>query len=395
MNIKRITYIVGSLLLLSGVYGFANRLFIGERDVNYGSYVVWGLWVAMYLFFAGLATGAYMIATLEYLFGLKLFRKTGKAALWGALVTMPAALTTIGMDLGHMERIWKVYLQPYFGSLLAQMVWGYSLFIGIILLSLWTVQKRPQAAWIRPLFALGLVMAIFLSGGVGALLGVNASRAYWHVGLLPAQFPFFSLASGSAFMLLVLGWFGNRNDERRPQQLSVLGLLTIVLAVVKLYFLWTDFSQSIYGGVPDNVRAVNAVLFGEYWWTFWILQIGLGTVVPVIVLLQPKLAKNDLWAGTMGFLVLLGFGVARANIVFPALSIPELEGLSTAFQGPHLNFNYFPSLMEWSVVLGVVGATTLAFLLGNDQLSLLTPKSEPEPGAGRLTKLTPEPEVKQ
>jgi molybdopterin-containing oxidoreductase family membrane subunit len=376
MILKRLTYVVGGLLLLLGLYGILVRLFIGERDVNYGSYVVWGLWVAMYLFFAGVSTGAYMIASLEYLFGVKLFKGTGKAALWGAMVTMPAALATIGMDLGHMERIWKVYLMPNFGSLLAQMVWGYSLFLPVTLLSLWLVFRKPDSRWVKPLFAFGLFLAFVLSGGVGALLGVNASRPFWHVGLLPAQFPVFSLATGAAFMMLVLGWFGPKNDERLPQQLWVLSIATIGLALIKVYFLWTDFSQSVYGGMPDNVAAVDAVLYGRYWWAFWFLQIGLGTVLPIIVLLQPKLAKNGFWAGAMGFLVLLGFVVARANIVFPALAVPELEGLATAFTGPHLNFDYFPSLMEWSVVLGVVGATVLAFLVGNDRLSLLAPKTE-------------------
>ena len=376
MILKRLTYVVGCLFLLLGIYGILTRLFIGERDVNYGSYVVWGLWVAMYLFFAGVSTGAYMIASLEYLFGVKIFKGTGKVALWGALVTMPAALATIGMDLGHMERIWKVYLMPNFGSLLAQMVWGYSLFLPVTLLSLWLVFRKPDSRWVKPLFAFGLFLAFILSGGVGALLGVNASRPFWHVGLLPAQFPVFSLATGAAFMMLVLGWFGPKSDERLPQQLWVLSIATIGLALIKVYFLWTDFSQSIYGGMLENVAAVNAVLYGRYWWAFWFLQIGLGTVLPIIVLLQPKLAKNGFWAGAMGFLVLLGFVVARANIVFPALTVPELEGLATAFTGPHLNFDYFPSLMEWSVVLGVVGATVLAFLVGNDRLSLLTPKTE-------------------
>ena len=376
MNLKRLTYGVGGLLLVLGLYGFITRMFVGERDVNYGSYVVWGLWVAMYLFFAGLSTGSFMIATLEYLFGVKLFKGTGKAALWGALVTMPAALATIGMDLGHMERIWKVYLMPNFGSLLAQMVWGYSLFLPVILLSLWLVFRKPESRWVKPLFAFGLFMAFLLSGGVGALLGVNASRPFWHVGLLPAQFPVFSLATGAAFMLLVLGWFGPKNDERLPQQLWVLSIATVSLAVIKVYFLWADLSQSVYGGMPDNVAAVNEVLYGRYWWAFWFLQIGLGSVLPIVVLLQPKLAKNGTWAGAMGFLVLLGFVVARANIVFPALTVPELEGLATAFTGPHLHFDYFPSLMEWSVVLGVVGASTLALLIGSNRLSVVTLGSE-------------------
>ena len=180
-------------------------------------------------------------------------------------------------------------------------------------------------------------------------------------------------------MLIVLGWFGPKDDERLPEQLWALAMLTVVLSLIKLYFLWTDFSQSLYGGIPDNVRAVREVLFGRYWWAFWFLQILFGTIVPVIFLVQPKYAKDSAWAGAMGTLVLVGFAVARANIVFPALSIPELEGLAQAFSGPHLNFDYFPSLMEWSVFLGVVGLATLAFLFGLDRLNLFGQGSTSQP----------------
>lgn len=374
--IKKILYTLGALALLFGLYGFYIRLFVGERDVSYGSYVTWGLWVAMYLFFAGIATGAYMLATLDYLFEISLFKGTGKYALWGAIVTMPAALMTIGMDLGHMERIWKVYLQPNFFSLLAQMVWGYSIFLVVTLISLWfAIQNRRDLA-MKALMVVGLFLAVFLSGGVGALLGINANRAYWHVGLLPAQFPVFSLASGMAFMLIVVGWFGIVDEARRSQLLWIVGLLSVVLGLVKVYFLWADFSQSLYSGLPDNVKAVQLVLFGPYAWAFWGLQIVLGTLVPIIVLVQPKLAKNGLWAGLMGVFILVGFAVARANIVFPALAVPELEGLIAAFTGPHLNIDYFPSLLEWSVTFGVVGLATLAYILGIDRLPFFSAKTE-------------------
>lgn len=375
MTLKRILYILGAVALVFGLYGFYLRLFVGERDVNYGSYVTWGLWVAMYLFFAGVATGAYMLATLDYLFEIPLFKGTGKFALWGALVTMPAALMTIGMDLGHYERIWKVYLQPNPLSLLAQMVWGYTIFVVVIALSLWLAMRNRHDRLMKAVMVVGLFFAIFLSGGVGALLGVNASRAYWHIGLLPAQFPVFSLASGTAFMLIVTGWFGRTDDPHRTQRLWVLAMLSVVLALVKVYFLWADFSQSLYSGLPDNVKAVQLVLFGPYAWAFWGLQIVLGTAIPMVVLVQPRLAKNGLWAGLMGVLILIGFGVARANIVFPALAVPELEGLIAAFSGPHLNIDYFPSLMEWSVVSGVIGLATLAYVLGLDRWPFLN-KSE-------------------
>ncbi|HLB48174.1 MAG TPA: NrfD/PsrC family molybdoenzyme membrane anchor subunit [Anaerolineales bacterium] len=386
---KKVLYALGGLALLVGLWGFYDRFVNGHQNMAYGSYVVWGLWVAMYLFFVGISAGAFMLATLDYLFEIPLFKGTGKAALWGALVTLPAGLVSIGLDLGHLERIWKVYLQPNPLSVMAQMVWGYTIFGLIALVALVLAIRQPKHAAMKILMIVGLFLAVFLSGGVGALLGVNAGRTYWHVGLLPAQFPVFSLASGAALMLVIIGLFGPApagdpsalpvvagQAERRSQQLWVLGLLTVVLGLVKVYFLWADFSQSLYGGIPQNVQAVNEVMFGRYWWAFWILQIGLGTIIPVIVLVQPKLAKHNGWAGWMGVLVLTGFAVARANIVFPALTVPELEALRTAFTGPHLSYDYFPSLVEWAVTLGIIGGATLVFLLGTDRLPIFTAKTE-------------------
>src|SRR3990170_4432005 len=135
-TIKRVLYVLAVVAVVLGIYGFGSRLLFGERDVNYGSYVNWGLWVAMYLFFAGLAAGSFMLATLDYVFDVPLFRGTGRYALWATIVTLPAALALIGLDLGHMERIWKVYLQPNFSSLLAQLVWSYSMFFLIAIVSL-------------------------------------------------------------------------------------------------------------------------------------------------------------------------------------------------------------------------------------------------------------------
>jgi molybdopterin-containing oxidoreductase family membrane subunit len=375
--LRRGFYALGVVGVLVGVWGVYDRLAFGHENANYGSYVVWGLWVAMYLFFAGVAAGGFMLATLDFLFKVPIFKGTGRIALWGALVSLAAGLLSIWLDLGHMERIWKVYLQGNPGSLMFQMVWGYTLFGLLILASLLLAIHRPASFWLKTLMIVGLPLALFVSGAVGALLGVQAARPFWHVGLLPVQFPVFSLASGAAMLLAAIGLFGRSDDPRRPQLLWILAIITVTLQVVKLYFLWADFSQSIYGNVPLNVAAVNEVLYGQYSWSFWFLQLGLGSLVPIIVLVQPRLARHNRWAGWMGILVLMGFAVARANIVFPALTVPELEALTTAFSDVHLQFTYFPSPMEWAVTAGTLGLATLAFLIGSERLRLFSiPQAE-------------------
>ena len=370
MSIKKILYALGVLALIIGVWGIYDRLVFGHANAAYGSYVVWGLWVAMYLFFAGTAAGCFMVATLDILFRIPTFRGIGKVALWTGLVALGSGLLCIWLDLGHLDRIWKVYLQGNPSSVMFQMVWGYTFFGLIMLVSLVGAIRAPDSRWLRWVGALGLVTSLFVSGAVGALLGVQAARPFWHVGLFPVQFPVFSFASGVAAVLLVLGWFGAKDDSRRPQQIWVLSLISLTLLGVKLYFMWADFSQSLYGNVPQNVDAVNQVLWGEYWWAFWILQILVGTVIPIVILAQRKLVTRGPWAGVAGLLLLVGYAVARGLILFPALTVPELEQLTTAFTGPHLTFDYFPSLMEWAVTIGVIGLATVAFLIGMDILRL-------------------------
>lgn len=374
--LKKFTYTFGGLALLIGLWGFYDRLATGHENAAYGSYVVWGLWVAMYLFFAGCAAGGFMIATLEYLFNIQIFKGTGKIALWAALVSLGAALLSIWLDLGHMERVWKVYLQGNPSSVMFQMVWGYTLLGLILLVSLILAIRKPESQWLKIGMGIGLGVSLFVSGAVGALLGVNAARPFWHIGLFPVQFPVFSLASGAAMLLTILGLFGPKQDPNRPQQLWVLSVASVVLLIVKLYFMWADYSQSVYGGVSMNVAAVNQVLYGRYWWAFWILQILVGSFIPLIVLTQPKLAKHNGWAGWMGLLMLVGYAVARGLIIFPGLTVPELQQLTAAFSGPHLSFDYFPSLMEWAVTLGTIGLAILGFLLGSDLLSLYSKNSE-------------------
>jgi Ni/Fe-hydrogenase subunit HybB-like protein len=50
---------------------------------------------------------------------------------------------------------------------------------------------------------------------------------------------------------------------------------------------------------------------------FWGVQIVLGLAIPVLVLAQPKLAKNGFVAGLMGLFLLVGYAAARILIVVP------------------------------------------------------------------------------
>lgn len=369
--LRKSLYGLAGLLVLVGLWGFYHRFASGHEQAAYGSYVVWGVWMTQYLFFAGLAGGLFFFACLDYLFGVRRLAGLGSVALFATLVSLGAGLFYIWLDLGHPMRVWKVYLSPNFQSVMAQITWGYTLF-GLLTLAALLLALRPAASrgLLKLLLTTGMLLALFLSGGVGALLGVMGARPFWHVGLLPVQFPVFAVGSGAAALLVVVGLFGDRRDPLRASQLWTLGLITVGVQIAKLYFLWADFSQSLYAGLPQNVQAVETLLYGPYWWAFWGVQLLAGSLLPVLVLAQPGLARNGNWAALSGLLVLAGFGVARANIVMPALAVPEIEALAQAFSDPRLQYGYFPSAMEWSVTAGILGVAGLVFLVGLERLPL-------------------------
>src|SRR4030042_7171641 len=122
--IRKVLYGLAIVTVLFGLWGVYDRFASGHESADYGSYMMWGLWGAMYLFFTGAAVGAFLFATLDYLFNVRIFAPTGRLSLLAALAALAAGLLTIWFALGAMERIWRVYLEADFDAVMAQMGWG-------------------------------------------------------------------------------------------------------------------------------------------------------------------------------------------------------------------------------------------------------------------------------
>lgn len=106
--LKTAFWLLGGLMFLFGLPGWYSRIFHGHADTDYGNIVVWGLWVAAYIFFIGLSAGAFLVSSLVYVFDMKRFESIGTVALLTVLVTLLMALLSIVVDLGHMDRAWHV-----------------------------------------------------------------------------------------------------------------------------------------------------------------------------------------------------------------------------------------------------------------------------------------------
>ncbi|HBY95665.1 MAG TPA: molybdopterin oxidoreductase [Chloroflexi bacterium] len=403
-TLHRIAWVIAVAGFAVGLPGLYQRLTLGHQGTNYGSYVPWGLWVAAYIYFIGLSAGAFLLSTLVYVFQVKRLEKIGKLALFTALVTLVAAMFSIWLDLGHPLRAWRLLLRTNFSSVMGWMIWFYSAYFVLLVLELWFALRPDLAAYsdepglkgtlcrfltfgrtdrsepalqrdrtiLRALGTIGVPLAVAFHGGVGALFGVVGARPYWHGGLTPIMFLVGALVSGGALLTFVTAiWGPDRGSDEHRRLVIFLGQIVLGLLAFDLLLEWAEYSIGLYSAAPAEAASLRLVLFGRYWWVFWGIHLGLGALIPLLLLVfQGRIPAA---VATASALIAISFLSVRLNIVIPGLAVEELKGLSAAFSGPGLNFTYFPSPMEWLFFIWTVSLAGLLFLIGYSLLPIVRP----------------------
>ncbi len=375
---KKLVFIFWLALFTLGIIGVWERFAFEHRLVNYGSYVPWGLGVAAYIYFIGLSAGAFLISSLVYVFGVKRLEPIGRLALLMALITLLMALVCIWFDIGHMERAWKIWLSPNFHSMMAWMVWLYSAYFLLLLAEtflamrheiLLLVSKRglPESVRMRDrmmikiLAGIGIPLAIAFHGGVGSLFAVVGAKPYWHTSLMPILFLTGALTSGGALLTSVVCFIWKKGQEQR-ELAGILGKIVLGLLCFDLLLELVEITIPLWGNMEYHTQSLKLVLFGQYWYVFWIFHLLLGSIIPLVLL---WLRRNDVKSiGAAGFLIASTFLSVRLNIVIPAQVVPEMKGLESAFIEPHLMFSYLPSFHEWRLVFFIIAFGTAMFYLG-------------------------------
>lgn len=403
---RKTLYLLWGVIFLLGLVGVYQRLLYGHQLAAYGSYVVWGLWVAAYIYFIGLSAGAFLLSSLVYVFGVKRLEKVGKLSLFTALITLFMALLSIWFDLGHMGRFWKVYTSFAWESMMAWMVWLYTAYFLLLLVETWYVARPDLVRWssrggmegrlarwltlgrtdlspatlereknmVKILGTIGIPLATAFHGGVGALFGVIGARPYWHSALYPILFLVGALASGGALLTATVAFFWPQRGEEHRDLVSTLGRITLGLLAFDMLLEWAEVTITLWGSIPSHVAGFKLMLFGPYWWVFWIVHLFFGGVLPIIFLVLRPRAVN--LVGVAAGLIAVTFMSVRLNIVIPGLAVPEMEGLMRAYSDSRLQFHYFPSLHEWLVMLFVVSIGMALFYVGYRSLPIVQWKEE-------------------
>ncbi len=324
-----------------GMIGLYHRAFSGHELAGYGSYIPWGIWVALYFYGAGIAAGVFLTGGLGYLAGIKgLASPAGlRSTVVLSLAALMPALLAIGLDLGRFDRAIHLFLYPNFTSVLTLNTMLYSMFMIAAALA-WLLTWQKSNTWLKPLIALGAVACAAFAMGSGAFFAAVSVKPYWDSALWPVVTLVSGLTGGAAILMLARSLLPEVDADHDPgcrmaRHVVMSGLvLYLVLAGVK----WITGHVYDSPGLPASQAPALPVLS-----TAW-FQLGAGCLLP-LVLLAIGGRRLKMIGALAAAAALLG---GRMDLVLKGQPT-EMPLLPEAFHHARLVFSYRVTAMEWQV----------------------------------------------
>jgi Ni/Fe-hydrogenase subunit HybB-like protein len=330
---------------MGGVEGF---IYPNELELQ------WGILVVLYPFITGLVAGAFILASLERVFNVEAVKPTYRLALLTAFAFLLVAPLPLQLHLGHPERSLEMYLTPHTNSAMAMFGFVYLWYLMVVLvleiwfdyrkelvliarqsqgltrqlylaMTLWSDDISKPALQLddrigRTLTIIGVPSAFLLHGYVGFIFGSIKANPWWSTPLMAIVFLFSAIVSGIALVMLMYMAI----STYRKTAISMLCLDTI--ARFLFYAFLVDFSLEMLDLIhriyesDESFKALDFMVKTRLFTSQIVLQIALGTLVPLVILAATQLVRfRDATRRALytvaGVLTLIGIFAMRWNVV--------------------------------------------------------------------------------
>jgi len=356
------------LAVLAGVVavGLGAALYMehnGHWVTGMNNQIVWGTPHVFAVFLIVAASGALNVASIASVFGRQLYKPLSRLSGLLAVALLVGGLMVLVLDLGRPDRLTVAMTYYNFKSIFAWNIILYIGFIVVVAVYLWMMFERRFNEYSKPAGLAAFLWRLILTTGTGSIFGFLVAREAYSSALLAPMFIILSFAYGLAIFILVLmsavAWSGRTLGDVTLNRLK--NLLGVFVASV-LYFVVVYHLTNLYMTGKHDVERFILLDGGVYTRMFWIGQILIGGVLPLVLLFSP-LSRSRGMIVLAALLVVLG-GLAQMYVTiiggqaFPMPLFPDKIVSSSFADG--VVAQYAPSLPE--VLLGV-GGIAIALLL--------------------------------
>lgn len=344
---------VSLVWMLVGVIGAGAVLIFGENVLGTSDQMPWGALIATYLFFAAASVGLTLMASLWYVFGIPAFQPVTKRALYLAIISVLMGFAALGLELGRPLNMFWLIFSPNLSSPIWWMGTFYAVYLGFRVLCVYCIFKQDDRK-VLTFSRVTVVAGLLAVSNLGSVFGNAQARPFWQGAAMPVYFILVALLTGTAILIIAFAALEKAKPlDTRDQEalLPLLGTLLLYFVVAFGFFKFWYMANSIYGLNPGTYEGAKMLLAGPLSLQFWILEMGLVVVIPLVLLFRPKnyTAGKLLWAAVVS---LVGVFFAHQNFVVAGqlapLSVVPGDGLV------HHQYQMMPA--EWAILVGCIGA---------------------------------------
>ena len=330
---------------MNGVEGY-----MYPNEVN----LIWSVLIVLYPYITGLVAGAFILASLVRVFNVAAVAPTYRLALLTALSFLIVAPLPLQLHLGHPERSPEMYFTPHATSAMAMFGFVYLWYLmAVLVFEIWLDYRRDiviasknttglkrflykamtlgsdniserslaidhKVGWIVTI--VGIPSAFLLHGYVGFIFGSIKANPWWSSPLMPVVFIFSAMVSGiGAVMLLYMLSTKIRKIPVDMACVDTIAMYLFYIFIIDFSLEMLDLIHRIYEA-DESFRSLNFMVHTKLYFSHIVLQISIGTLVPLILLgivqvtkLAPQIRRRIYVMA--GILVQIGIFSMRWNVV--------------------------------------------------------------------------------
>ena len=330
---------------LAHVQGY---IFPNEIDLQ------WGILIVVYPYITGLVAGAFILASLERVFKVKILKPTYQLALLTALAFLLVATLPLISHLAQPQRAYEIMVTPHLTSAMAIFGFVYLWYLTVVLLlEIWFDYRHSMVIWanekkgvMRTVYRIltlgvndisersvrldqkigyiitiiGIPSAFILHGYVGFIFGSLKANPWWSSPLIPIIFLFSAMVSGIAliiFVYMVISYI--RKKVVDINVLDTIGKYLFFILILDFTLESLDQIHRIYEA-EESFEIINLLVSGKLYLTLFVSQVLFGTLIPLGILIfllfyKGKIRLRKTLYMLVSILVLIGVYSMRWNVV--------------------------------------------------------------------------------
>jgi polysulfide reductase chain C len=280
-------------------------------------HVTWPVWIALYLYLAGVSGGAFAASTAASFLGDR-YRNVAR---WGAYIAPWPVLIGTAMlifDLGSPMKFWLLFVKLNPRSVMSMGALILTAFGGVAVIYFWHqlyIEKKVKFTLLNDTLVkvirfLGIPLAVGIGTYTGFLLNASVAIPMWNNGVLPLIFLASALSTGVAAVMVGVAVTGKWDDVKH--EVKNLAIADAVLIGLELFAL-AAFVWSLHVGNLKQQAALD-YLNSHYGLWFWGGVWAVGLLLPLGIKVFTK-GETAAKAALNGSLVLFGGLVLRWVIV--------------------------------------------------------------------------------